>query len=221
MAKPKIPRQSTAIDMTAMCDVAFLLLTFFMLATKFKPDEPVTVRTPSSVSTDQIPEGFIQLTMDKEGRVFFSIDNLNAKRDLINKISDDKALNLTENQKQAFVTGSAVGHPFAELSGFLAATPAQQSQLMKTAEGVPIDTVLDYKTNEVAYWITATRYVLPQARFAIKVDGETPYPQLKKITETFAKLGIWRFNFITDQRGVPAGTELYNEVHAGSTKTNS
>ncbi|MFY8107916.1 MAG: ExbD/TolR family protein, partial [Bacteroidia bacterium] len=33
-----------------MTDVAFLLLTFFMLATQFKPDEPVTVNAPSSVA---------------------------------------------------------------------------------------------------------------------------------------------------------------------------
>ena len=37
MARAKIKRGSTTVDMTAMCDVAFLLLTFFILATKFKP----------------------------------------------------------------------------------------------------------------------------------------------------------------------------------------
>ncbi len=218
MPKPKLPRASTTIDMTAMCDVAFLLLTFFMLATKFKPDEPVTVRTPTSVSTDPIPEGFVQLTMDKSGRVFFAVDNLNAKRDLINKVNEDKGLGLTPAEMEKFVTGSAVGVPFSELKNFLAASHSQQSDLLKKAPGVPIDTAFDYKTNEVAYWLTATRYVLPEARFAIKVDGDTPYPLLKKITETFAFLKIFRFNFITDQKGVPEGTDLYNEMHGKSTK---
>ncbi len=36
MARPKIARKSTAVDMTAMCDVAFLLLSFFILTTKSK-----------------------------------------------------------------------------------------------------------------------------------------------------------------------------------------
>jgi len=31
MPRVKVARKSTAIDMTAMCDVAFLLLTFFIL----------------------------------------------------------------------------------------------------------------------------------------------------------------------------------------------
>lgn len=199
--------------MTAMCDVAFLLLTFFMLATEFKPNEPVEVRTPSSVSTDPIPEGFVQLTMDKEGRVFFTVDNLNAKRELIERVNEDKGLGLTPAEMQNFVIGSAVGHPFSQLKGFLGASMQQQAELMKQAPGVPIDTVFDYKINEIAYWLTSTRYVLPEARFAIKVDGETPYPLLKRITETFAHLKIFRFNFITDQKGVPEGSALYNEIH--------
>ena len=59
MPKVKLPRKSTNIDMTAMCDVAFLLLTFFMLATKFKPDEPVVVKTPSSISEIPLPDADI------------------------------------------------------------------------------------------------------------------------------------------------------------------
>ena len=79
MPKIKLPRKSTHIDMTAMCDVAFLLLTFFMLATKFKPDEPVKVITPASTSTTPIPTGFMLITLDKQGRVFSSVDNVNDK----------------------------------------------------------------------------------------------------------------------------------------------
>ena len=56
MPKVKMPRKSTNVDMTAMCDVAFLLLTFFMLATKFKPEEPVTVVTPNSISEIPLPD---------------------------------------------------------------------------------------------------------------------------------------------------------------------
>ena len=77
MSKVKVPRKSTSVDMTAMTDVAFLLLTFFMLATKFKPDEPVIVDTPSSISEIKLPESDIMLlTIDKDGRVFFGIDGL-------------------------------------------------------------------------------------------------------------------------------------------------
>ena len=71
MGRAKLPRKSTNIDMTAMCDVAFLLLSFFILATKFKPPEALSVVTPSSVSTKVAPEkDVVQFIIDKDGKVY-------------------------------------------------------------------------------------------------------------------------------------------------------
>ena len=50
MPKVKPVRHTPLVDMTAMTDVAFLLLTFFMLTAKMKPQEPVVIDTPSSIS---------------------------------------------------------------------------------------------------------------------------------------------------------------------------
>jgi biopolymer transport protein ExbD len=216
MPKIKLPRKSTHIDMTAMCDVAFLLLTFFMLATKFKPEEPVQVRTPASVSTDQIPEGFLLITLDKNGRVFFSMDNLNDRQALIEKISEDKGLNLTQSQITNYINGSSLGVPFSQLPAYLSASPAEQSEMDKAAPGIPTDTTGDFQTNELAYWIVSARYTNPQIRIAIKADGESGYPEIHKVIETLGKQNIFRFNFITDMKGVPSGTALAEE-QAGRT----
>ena len=73
MGRAKLPRKSTNIDMTAMCDVAFLLFSFFILATKFKPPEALSVITPSSVSTKIAPEkNVVLVTIDNEGKVYLS-----------------------------------------------------------------------------------------------------------------------------------------------------
>ena len=56
MPRGKIPRKSTAIDMTAMCDVAFLLLTFFILTAKPRTDDPVPVEIPASTQTSVLPD---------------------------------------------------------------------------------------------------------------------------------------------------------------------
>jgi len=55
MAKIKMSKKAASIDMTAMCDVAFLLLTFFILTATAKVPEPITVDTPSSTVKDKLP----------------------------------------------------------------------------------------------------------------------------------------------------------------------
>src|ERR1700761_4800516 len=121
MPRAKIPRKSTTVDMTAMCDVAFLLLTFFMLATKFKPDEPVVVKTPASISEIPIPETDIMLiTVDPKGRIFFSIDNPVRRKDLIDDIDNTQKLGLSAAEKTSFRNGASIGVPFAQLKSYLA-----------------------------------------------------------------------------------------------------
>ena len=75
MPKVKPHRTSPSLDMTPMVDLAFLLVTFFMLTTKFAPEETVVVDTPSSISDIKLPENnVITLTIDSKKRVFFGVD---------------------------------------------------------------------------------------------------------------------------------------------------
>ena len=75
------------IDMTAMCDVAFLLLSFFILTTKFKPDEAVEIATPSSVAAKAAPEDkSFMVNIDREGKVFLQISD-DIKADIIDELS--------------------------------------------------------------------------------------------------------------------------------------
>jgi biopolymer transport protein ExbD len=213
MSKHKLPRKSTHIDMTAMCDVAFLLLTFFMLATKFKPDEPVVVRTPSSISDIIMPENSILLTVDPQGKVYFDYDNKKAKRMLIEKINTEKGLNLSEEEMQSFVNGASFGLPFNQMKAYLAIPPMDQKNYPFT--GIPVDTSYVAETNELGYWVQAARFAgqeeghLP--RICIKCDGTTVYPRVKDVIKTLTKNNIDRFNLLTSLEAVPPGTEAYEE----------
>src|ERR671921_912404 len=103
MARPKIPRKSTTVDMTAMCDVAFLLLSFFILTTKFKPDEAVTVDPPSSVSSKFAPETDVTLvTITKEGKTFLSLDNEEVKAAMAESLNKEKNLGLSAQEMELF-----------------------------------------------------------------------------------------------------------------------
>jgi biopolymer transport protein ExbD len=61
MPKFKPHRQGVRIDMTPLVDVAFLLLTFFMLTTQFKPQEEVSIVLPSSHSEFKLPESDVMM----------------------------------------------------------------------------------------------------------------------------------------------------------------
>jgi biopolymer transport protein ExbD len=78
-----------------MCDVAFLLLTFFILATKQKPPEVLTVKTPSSVSATAAPDKSILITMTKEGKVFLMLGDDTKKSQIIDNFNTTRGLQLT------------------------------------------------------------------------------------------------------------------------------
>ena len=66
MAKIKLKRHGFRLDMTPMVDVGFLLLTFFMLTAKFKPqsDEPLQISLPVAIEdTTKLPDANI-VTID-------------------------------------------------------------------------------------------------------------------------------------------------------------
>ena len=75
MPKIKKGRIGVRIDMTPMVDVAFLLLTFFMLTTQFKPQEEVSIILPSSHSPIKLPESDVAIvTVGKDGDIYLGVD---------------------------------------------------------------------------------------------------------------------------------------------------
>src|SRR6202012_3006661 len=155
MPRAKIPRKSTSIDMTAMCDVAFLLLSFFILATKFKPPEALTVVTPSSVSSKVAPDkNVVLITMDKDAKVYFSVSdgNPNEKKDIIDAINTSKNLGLTDAEKKNFSGNPSayIGVPFSQMKSFLDKNPDQIKYLK--LPGIP---TTDSTNNERRYWVAA------------------------------------------------------------------
>ena len=68
MARFKKKRVGISLDMTPLVDVAFLLLTFFMLTTKFKPVEEAQIVLPESHAKYKIPESDVMtITFSSEG----------------------------------------------------------------------------------------------------------------------------------------------------------
>lgn len=192
MAKVKVPRKSTSVDMTAMTDVAFLLLTFFMLATKFKPDEPVVVDTPSSISEIKLPESDImQLTVDKTGRVFFGIDGQKTREDLLQRMAEVYNMKFTPEEIKEFSLQSTIGVPIAQLPQFLKMSTEERAKA--NFPGVPTDSL----NNELGNWIWQARLTNNNVRVAIKGDRDANMPTVKRVIAVLQEKKVNRFNFIT------------------------
>jgi biopolymer transport protein ExbD len=68
------------LDMTPMVDVGFLLLTFFMLTTQFKPEESVEIALPDSHSVFKLPDAdVITISVSKDSRIFLGFDSQNMR----------------------------------------------------------------------------------------------------------------------------------------------
>jgi len=219
MPKVKLPRKSTNIDMTAMCDVAFLLLSFFILTTKFKPPEALTVVTPKSVSTKSVnTKNSVTIILDKDGKAYFAVsdDNTSEKGDIIDYVDQQKSLGLTAQQKAAFKKGgSYVGVPFNQLKAFLALTPDQLKSVNVT--GIPVTDTLN---NEMTMWLRAAADAFQgkQMTVFLKGDNLAKYPSLRGIIDALKKNDIMKFSMITNPQAVPAGTDLYKKNVASGGK---
>lgn len=208
MPSVKIPKKSTFVDMTPFVDVAFLILTFFIMATKFKPQEPVEIKTPNSVSTKDITEDDnLQVTFDSSGRIFFAINPKagNAERlAIIKNLNTTRNLGLTNAEMNNFLQTSAVGVPFSGLKQLLSVPVEQQGSFKQP--GIPIDTV----GGELYWWIrdAVSAFSGKTLKYYIKGDNNAKYPTFKNVLTAFKKNDILKFQMITMLEDVPTGTEL-------------
>ena len=216
MPNVKVPRKSTPIDMTAMCDVAFLLLSFFILTTKFKPSEALAVVTPNSVSNKVAPQtDAVLITIDKDGKVYFSVsdENKSQKQAIIEDINTSQNLGLSAADIAGFTrAASYVGVPFTKLKSFLHLNPDQLKKT--TVEGIP---VTDSTNNQLTEWVRAAVKAFQGGKMNLLVKGDnaSKYPSFQGVINAFKKNDQMKFQMITNPEGVPAGTELYKKNMAG------
>lgn len=197
MPKVKIPRKSTAIDMTAMCDVAFLLLTFFILTTKFRPQEAVQIDIPSSTAQIPIPDRDIMMfQIAPDGRVFFGLDDQNTRLKLLGKLSEVYGLQFTPEQQDAFRTLEIWGMDIRSLPDFLSKAPEERAMIQQP--GLTIDTTGGQ--HQVEDLILFSRQANNNLRIAIKADKTTEYRSFDKVIKALQNRKVNKFNLITSAR---------------------
>ena len=206
MSKVKMKRSSPTIDMTPMVDLAFLLVTFFMLTAAFRPPEPVAVDTPKSESEIPLPErDRMIITVSKDGKVFFDMDNQGGRREALRQMGDKYGVNFSNEQVNSFAVMAGFGVPVQQMPQFLDMSPDERAQIVQP--GIPADSV----NNELADWVVFARLTSPsKMRVAVKGDRDTNYKVVKQVVETLIDRRILRFNLIT---GLEQGAEPTEANH--------
>jgi len=198
MARIKVPRKSTAMDMTAMCDVAFLLLTFFILTAKIRQDDPLHVDVPASTVTQIVPDDNIATLSVGQNKIFFGIEGTDIRIQLLEEMA--KKYNLpafTPDEEKRFSSIPTFGVPLNQLKQFIALD--EEGRKTFPQPGIPTDSTAN---NELSNWIYEARIVTrnlknQELRFAIKGNAKDEFPAYKKVVDVLQKQSINKFSLIT------------------------
>lgn len=219
MPKIKIPKSSPSIDMTPMVDLAFLLVTFFMLAASFRPNDPVDVETPSSISDKIIPENTLTVTIDRGGRVFVGLKDPEANREMLGSMIAKYKVSLDEEQMNNFVAMSSFGCTMQELPNYLKMS-GEERKMFET-KGIPTDSTNNQLKDWIFYGNIAalntgkTKYeeaklnnLKPdindfKPKFILKVDNKALYVHAQNVIDVFRDLKLNNLNFITSLEQAP------------------
>ena len=195
MARIKPKRHGVVTDMTAMCDVAFLLLTFFILTTEFKQPDVEDIVTPSSISKSKLTEGDNTMTISvtKDGRYYFSPTNNPSQRvELLETMGEKYNITFTEQEKTAFQNTQFVGVPVAQLKAFL---QLPEDQRKKYKGSIPMDSA----NTQLVEWVQNNAKINREAKLAVKGDGSTSYDKFKVLFEGLRDIEFYKFVLVTTE----------------------
>jgi biopolymer transport protein ExbD len=204
MPKVKVPRKSTAIDMTAMCDVAFLLLTFFILTATARQPEPLPVDTPTSTVQIKQPTTDIATLTVGQGKVFFGVAGTNVRQRTLELMSERYGVAFNQNEKNRFSLMESFGVPIGNLKQIIAMSGTDRNK-EGLQGGIHADSV-GTNASELHWWIYNARIATKELngtslRFSIKGDSKEEYPTIKKIINMLQTQEVNKFSLITSLEG--------------------
>lgn len=210
-------KETPSLDMTPMVDLAFLLVTFFMLTASFRQPEPVTVDPPSSTTETLIPRDVFLVSIDKTGRTFIEITSPVVKGMVFAEMAKRYKIASSSEDSIKFLGAGPIGLAMKDIPNYLDMDPADRAKVEQ--KGIPYDTTdeteleiwakvarqMDFAYKQEKAAIDKTTVDLSKLlQFAIKADGDAKYVDVKKIIEVFRKADVDQFQMITSLEDNPA-----------------
>ncbi|MCU0394871.1 MAG: biopolymer transporter ExbD [Chitinophagaceae bacterium] len=205
--------------MTAFCDVAFLLLAFFILTTKFKPPEAISVTTPNSVSSKAAEDkNQVLFTISPEGKVFLSLSEEDKRMDVVDDLNKRLNLQLTDADIKRAAKAEFFASPLSTLKSYLSLEPDQRK-----GDALPGIPCVDSTNNEVNEWLASAVNVFFGAKMNLMVKGDqdVPYPTFKLVIDAFKKNDQMKFQVVTNQEAVPEGSPLSKKQREGAASSSA
>lgn len=202
MPRAKVQRKSTSIDMTAMCDVSFLLLTFFILTATARQPDPLDVTIPSSTYKIKVPDKDMGILSIGKGLVFYEIIGQDVRAATLPKMGEKYGIQFTPEEIKRFSVVGSFGVPIQSLKQFLAMNSDERKKFQLTSGGIPADST----NNQLSEWILQSRNAVAELhstpmRVSIKGDANEEYPTVKKVVDILQKQKINKFSLITSAEG--------------------
>jgi biopolymer transport protein ExbD len=196
----KTQKKATSIDMTAMCDVAFLLLTFFILTATAKIPEALPVDTPQSTVQTKLPETDLATLTIGKGKVFFDLKGREVRKKTLELMGQKYGVEFTEDEKSKFALMEGIGVPILNLKQLIGMKTAERSKAGQP--GVPTDS-LDNQLKEWVYNARIANIELndKELQIAIKGDAKEEYPSIRKVMDILQDQKINSFSLVTGLRG--------------------
>jgi len=200
MANVKMSKKAASIDMTAMCDVAFLLLTFFILTATAKLPEPLPVDTPASTVQTKLPETDLATITIGKGKVFYDLKGREVRKRALELMGQKYGVKFSQEEMEKFAIMEGIGVPIESLSSIIAMKASDRSKADQP--GVPKDSL----NNQLKEWIYNSRIAnieidQKELQFAIKGDAKEEYPAIKKVMDILQDQKINSFSLVTGLRG--------------------
>lgn len=192
-------KKSTSTDMTAMCDVAFLLLTFFILTATAKIPEALPVDTPSSTVQTKLPENDLATLTVGKGKVFFDLKGREVRIKTLELMAEKYNVTFSEDDKKMFSLMEGFGVPILNLKQIIEMKSADRSKAAQP--GVPMDSL----DNQLKDWIYNARIANidvnnKELQIAIKGDAKEEYPAIRKVMDICQDQKINSFSLVTGLR---------------------